>query len=80
MSATTEMPTDLMPVAKFIETYPDMFPSEDSFRWYLRDRDTNGLIESGAVVEMWNNPEASRPSIRISPSNFFRWIRRGKVA
>ena len=75
-----DMPTDLMPVAKFLSTYPDLFETEDSFRWYLRDRATNGLIESGAVVEMWNNPEATRPSIRISPSRFFTWIRKGKAA
>ena len=61
------LPTDLMPVGKFMTAYPDMFPSEDSLRWYLRDRATNGLLESGAVIEMWNNPDATRPSLRISP-------------
>ena len=74
-----EMPTDLMPVAKFLSTYPSLFESEDSFRWYLRDREVNGLLASGAVVEMWNSPEATRPSIRISPSSFFYWIRKGRA-
>ena len=77
---TEEMPTDLMPVAKFLSTYPNLFESEDSFRWYLRDRENNGLLESGAVIELWNGPEATRPSIRISPSGFFCWLRKGRAA
>lgn len=75
-----EMPTDLTSVTKFLDAYPNLFESEDSLRWYLRDREINGLLESGAVVEMWNSPEATRPSIRISPSRFFYWIRKGRAA
>ena len=52
----------LMTVAQFCDRYPHLYPSRSRVRWLLRDRQTNGLTEQGAVVEVFttgDRPAAS---------------------
>lgn len=52
-----------------------LFPSEESLRWPLRFRHDNGLVESGAVLEVWARPGQSRPKILIDESKYLTWMR-----
>ena len=40
----------LMTVAQFCERYPHLYPNRSRVRWLLRDRNLNGLVETGAAT------------------------------
>jgi hypothetical protein len=43
-------PKDIWPADKFVEANPNLFPSENTWPWQLRNRKHNGLSEAGAVL------------------------------
>jgi len=47
--------------------------TEHSLRWLLRDRDRNGLLTSGAVVEK-RAPGRNKPKLFIVKSKFKAWM------
>lgn len=58
-----------------VAAYPDLYRSVDSIRWRLRNRQHNGLMEFGAVIEVWNNPDQKRPSLAINHRKWVEWYR-----
>lgn len=66
-------PSELMTVAVFARTFPNIVPSEGSLRWYIRHRHLNGLAECGAVLELRSRPEHRRHRILIAPTIFLAW-------
>lgn len=64
-------PPDWMSLKRFIRAYPNLYSSEHSARWEMRHRHQNGLIRDSVVVERRADPNASRPSLLISPSRYF---------
>lgn len=66
--------TDYVPTRIFHERYPDLHHNMHALRWELRFRTTNGLIDSGAVVERYADPTATRAALLISPTLYFAWL------
>jgi hypothetical protein len=54
--------------AKFVDEYPDEFPSLAALQYHLKNRKQNGLLATGAVVEQRSNPTQERASLRIIPA------------
>ena len=71
----TDFGDSLTTVAHFCARYPQIYPRESRVRWLLRDRHTNGLIEQGAVVEVYANGD--KPSLFIHIPSWFAWMRLG---
>lgn len=65
----------LTTVDAFCKRYPHIYPKASRVRWLLRDRQTNGLMASGAVVEVYANGDT--PSIFIHVPSWFAWMRSG---
>lgn len=65
----------LFTVPVFFLRNANIFASEQSIRWYLRDRANNGLLESGAVVELRAHPESKRPKVFVDENKFLEWMR-----
>jgi hypothetical protein len=61
-----------------VENAPHIYGTEYSVKWKLRNLDSNGLLESGAVVEQWNRPDQSRPSLTIIHRNWMKWARKNQ--
>ncbi len=70
-------PEDYLKTTEFHRRHPHVHPSMASLRWELRHRHENGLIEAGVVVERRADPRATRPTLLISPSRYFAWLRAG---
>jgi hypothetical protein len=64
----------LLTVPEFARRYPNIVPSEQSVRWLLRNRATNGLLECGAVLEVRRDPRQPRPRILINPPKLIPWL------
>jgi hypothetical protein len=76
-----QLPDDYTTLRRFREAHPDVHTSMESLRWELRFRHDNGLVASGAIIERRSDPNASRPTLLISPSRYFRHLReQSKVA
>jgi hypothetical protein len=58
---------DLARPAAFAKRYPDLVGNESRLRYLLRDREINGLADSGAVVERGR-------MIFIVKSRFLDWL------
>ena len=71
-----DYPDDYRSPVLFNTHYPEAHASLDALRWELRHRHANGLIEDGVVLERYSHPDASRPSLLISPSRYFARLRR----
>ncbi len=71
----SEYGDSLLTVAQFSERYPHLYPKPHRIRWLLRDRTINGLLNSGAVVEVFANGE--RPALFLHAPNWFAWMRAG---
>ncbi|MDB4498326.1 hypothetical protein N9251_03185 [Gammaproteobacteria bacterium] len=65
----------LMTVQSFCDRYPNIYPKQSRIRWLLRDRMTNGLLDRGAVVEVFAN--GNKPALYIHAPNWFRWMQAG---
>jgi hypothetical protein len=65
----------LMTVEQFATRYPHLYPKPHRVRWLLRDRTSNGLLDRGAVVEVFAN--GPRPTLFIHAPNWFAWMRAG---
>jgi hypothetical protein len=73
---TAENPTTpLLRVTPFYAAYPYVAPSLEALRWYLRFRADNGLLESGAVVEVRPSPNSKQPMLFIDAEKWHRWMR-----
>lgn len=59
--------------AKFLEEYPDEFPSLHALQYHLKNRKHNGLMATGAVVEQRSKPGQERASLRIIPAKMFAY-------
>lgn len=70
--------SDLMPFRRFAAEVwePQKLGSENSLRWLLRYRQKNGLLSSGAVVEL-RTPGATRPRLFINRPRFAEWMAGG---
>lgn len=65
---------NLLTVAEFARRYPNIAASEQSVRWMLRQRHANGLIDSGAAIEMRTAAKQSRPRILLDPERMIPWM------
>ena len=74
-----DLPQDWCTFKKFREALPSFHTTDDSLRWELRFRDQNGLIENEVVIERYADPNASRPTILISPSRYVHHLRKRAV-
>lgn len=64
----------LLSVPEAARRYPNIFPSEQSLRWLLRNRATNGLLECGAVVEIRSAPDQRKPRVLVNPPKLLPWV------
>lgn len=71
----TDYGDSLANVGQFCTRYNHIYPNQSRVRWLLRDRHSNGLMEYGAVVEVYANGE--KPSIFIHIPSWFSWMRSG---
>jgi hypothetical protein len=67
---------NLLTVPEFARRFPNIASSEQAVRWLLRNRHANGLIDSGAVIELWAKPGQSRPTILLDPEQMIPWMLR----
>lgn len=74
-ASATDYGDSLATVAQFCARYPNIYPRDSRIRWLLRDRQSNGLMEHGAVVEVYANGD--KPSIFIHIPSWFAWMRSG---
>lgn len=65
---------NLLSVSEFSRRYTNIVASEQAARWILRRRHTNGLVSSGAVIEMKTDPGQSRPRLLIDPERMIPWL------
>jgi hypothetical protein len=73
---TPEYGDSLFTVSDFCSRYPNLYSSASKLRWLLRDRSSNGLKDSGAVVE-FHVSGTDRPRLLIHAPSFFNWMRSG---
>ena len=59
--------------------FPDIYKI-DAIRWQLRNRHKNGLIQCGAVLEVWPSGEAKRPQTKIVHEKYRLWLQAQKLA
>ncbi len=71
---------ELCSVAEFARRYPNIIPSESALRWYLRERHHNGLLATGAVVELRQRSDQMRPKILLCEPRFAWWLINRKSA
>ncbi len=65
--ATPVNPDDIKLAEEFSNQYPHLFPTKDSLPNQLRNRDYNGLTESGAVVKRFNR-------LFVNVPNYMAWF------
>jgi hypothetical protein len=65
----------LMTVQQFADRYPNIYPKSSRIRWLLRDRQQNGLMSCGAVVEVFANGD--KPNLFIHIPSWFAWMQSG---
>jgi len=65
---------NLLTVADFARRYPNIAASEQSVRWLLRQRHENGMIASGAAIELRTAPGQTRPRILLDPERMIPWM------
>jgi hypothetical protein len=72
---------DISPVASFIrECERAGTATEQQIRWWLRYRNENGLLASGAVVEKRANPKSRKPMLFIVRPRFIAWLANNQAA
>ena len=70
----------LLPPLTFVARFPNLYQSIHALRWRLKDRAINGLMEYGAVVEVWPTDGGtghSQPRLYIDVPKFFAWMQAG---
>lgn len=65
----------LLTITQFANRYPNIYPKASRVRWVIRDRNTNGLMAHGAVVEVFASGD--KPSLFIHAPSWFKWMQRG---
>lgn len=43
-------PEDIQPAVEFAQSHPNLFPRKNTLSWMVRNRNRNGLSESGALL------------------------------
>ena len=68
--------SDIIPVPRFIRTHWEAqgLGTEQSFRWMLRYRHENGLIDSGAIIERKATPGSKRTVLFVVLPRFVDWF------
>jgi hypothetical protein len=66
----------LFTLKEFSDRYPHLYPNTGKLRWLFRDRTMNGLIESGAAVEVYIGTQ-QRPRLYVHAPSFWNWMRSG---
>jgi hypothetical protein len=66
--------SDFVPLVAFAREYERQgLGTKDSLRWLARYRAQNGLLKTGAVVEL-RTPGARRPRLLINRPRFVAWL------
>lgn len=65
--------SSLVSPARFIATHPNL-GTENAVRWQLRNRQRNGLVEAGAVLELRQRPDQRRPQLLIHIERYAAWL------
>ncbi len=74
-------PSDQLDVDDYVEY--SSYRGDKPSRWLTLSREENGLLETGAVVEIGHG---KKPRLKVSPSRYLKWLqtnaqrRRGQVA
>lgn len=66
---------DIQPFPTFArQCERDGIATTQQLRWAARYRHTNGLIESGALVEKRVNPSSRKPKLYVVVPRFVGWL------
>lgn len=66
---------DIVPFADFCrEAEKRKLATRPSLQWWARYRHENGLISSGAIVELRANPKSKRPLLFVVRPRFVQWL------
>ena len=57
----------LQPTTVFQKEHNNVFRGDHQFRYLLNNRETNGLVDSGAVITIGNR-------MLIDPVRFYEWL------
>ena len=71
VAARPEMPIG---IKDFFAANPGTFKSMSAARWHLSHRETNGMKDMGACVEIPSKPGATKPRIAVFPAILIRWV------
>ncbi|NEX15771.1 MAG: hypothetical protein C1943_03800 [Halochromatium sp.] len=56
------------------EWEPSGLGTEQTLRWAMRHRHTNGLVEFGAVIEKYMGTGKKKPRLFINVPRFYAWL------
>jgi len=78
MNTTQETPLgldDIQALPRFIKNCERRnLATAQQIRWWLRYRETNGLLDSGAVTEKRPNPSSRKPRLFVVVPRFVNWM------
>ena len=81
MSEAMATDTRALTTREFISAYPGQpWRNRDQANYHLQRRRTNGLLATGAVVELRSAPEQERCSLRIIPSKMHNYLNGHRIA
>jgi hypothetical protein len=63
-----------MTLRAFHEKYPNLHTSFNSLKAEAKNRERNGFKEQRVIITKKQDPEASRSSLLISPTQYFAWL------
>ena len=67
--------SDILPFADFCrEAEKKKLATRAQLQWWMRYRDQNGLLASGAVVEKRVNPTAKKSMLFVVRPRFVEWL------
>ena len=67
---------NLTTVEQFTDRFRHLYPNQSRVRYLLRERATNGLVATGAVLEVFSSGD-ERPKLFIHTPSWFAWMRAG---
>lgn len=66
--------TRALKLTQFLADYPDVWSSKDAAQYHLKNRKSNGLLATGAVVEQRSKPDQERASLFIVPAKLHAYL------
>jgi len=67
--------SDIQALPNFIKDCEEQgIATEHQIRWWLRYRNENGLISSGAITEKRPNPKSHKPMLFVIVPRFVAWM------